>query len=357
MIAYSEPLSAPVNVTWEITTRCNIHCNHCLSAELQQICAYELDFDECKWLIDKLHEFEVFQINFGGGEPFLRDDFFDILDYASRKGITLCVSTNGTLLDEPMVKRLKSIRNLYLQVSLDGASAQTNDLIRGKGTYERIIAGIELLIKDGFPASCLSTNTVVTAINFREILAIYTLGRHYGIKTRLSRFRPAGKAKKVWEVYHLRGRQLSKLSNFLNKYRDVLTGDSFFSITAKERSRLGLNMCGAAKMTCSIQPDGTVYPCAFLQDSPFRAGNILEEPLNLIWDNAPIFNQLRKNRVTSCESCARFAICHGGCPAVAYFLTASLNQPDPECLTSLHHFGDPENPEDTKGAIDHVRIV
>lgn len=94
---------------------------------------------------------QVFQVNFGGGEPFLRDDFLDILSYAHSRGITTCVSTNGTVLSEPLVDELLRMGPVYLQVSLDGACAETNDVIRGKGTFARVLAAIELLSTRGYP--------------------------------------------------------------------------------------------------------------------------------------------------------------------------------------------------------------
>jgi mycofactocin biosynthetic radical S-adenosylmethionine protein MftC len=326
-------LSAPVNVTWEITNKCNLHCRHCLSADLMERCDNELTFSQCCRFIDDLDSMDVFQVNFGGGEPFVRPDFLDILDYAHRKGITTCVSTNGTMLNNEIVKRLVQMDLLYIQVSLDGAGSETNDVIRGEGTFDRILRAIDLLVDAGFPN--LSTNTVVTAINFREIIQIYELGRRFGIKTRLSRFRPSGNARRVWEEYHLDKGQLAELSRFLSDHRDVLTGDSFFSITAEDRKDLGLNMCGAAKMTCSVVPDGTVYPCAFLQEEVFVAGNITSRSLGSIWREAASFKALRDIKIDSCERCSRFNLCHGGCPAVAYFLTQSLNQRDPECMAEI----------------------
>jgi mycofactocin biosynthetic radical S-adenosylmethionine protein MftC len=332
-LAYNELLKGPVNVTWEITGQCNLQCRHCLSAGVLEKCDETLDFIECCRFIDDLDRMDVFQINFGGGEPFLREDFLDILEYAHTKGITTCVSTNGTTLTESLVKELAKMELLYVQVSLDGANAATNDLIRGHGTFERIISGIELLNTYHFPHA--STNTVVTGINFSEILDIYELGRRYGVKTRLSRFRPSGNAKKVWNTYHLEKNQLSELSEFLSCHRNILTGDSFFSITAEDRRELGLNMCGAARMTCAVLPDGSVYPCAFLQDSFFRAGNVRDESLETIWKQAPSLNMIRHIRIESCERCGRFNQCHGGCPAVAYFLTRSVNHSDPECMTQV----------------------
>jgi mycofactocin biosynthetic radical S-adenosylmethionine protein MftC len=293
----------------------------------------ELDFEQCRAFIDELNLMEVFQINFGGGEPFLRDDLCDILDYAHSKGITTCVSANGTLLDENIASRLRRMKLLRIQVSLDGATAAVNDAIRGSGTYNRILEGIQLLSKHGF--SHLSINTVVTQVNFHEIEALCELARRYGVKTRLSRFRPSGDAKRVWREFRLEPSQLVRLSHFLSAHRDILTGDSFFSIAQEDRRGLGIDMCGAARMTCSVLPDGSVYPCAFLCDEPFRAGNILRNSLNEIWRHSAAFNAIRSIRVEACESCRRFSLCHGGCPAVAYYLSHSLNQPDPECIASF----------------------
>ena len=153
---------------------------------------------------------EVFQINFGGGEPFLRRDFLDILRYAQGKGITTCVSTNGTLLTDALVEELLAMEGLYLQVSLDGAYPETNDAIRGAGTFARIVAGIERLTDHRFPD--FSLNMVVTRVNFAEIAAFRELALRYGAKTRLSRFRPSGGGCSMWEDYRLTKAQLTRLS-------------------------------------------------------------------------------------------------------------------------------------------------
>lgn len=337
-----DPLCAPVNVTWEITSKCNLHCRHCLSAGTGEKGAADLDLEKCRSFIDELGRMEVFQINFGGGEPFLRSDFPDILDYAHSKGITTCVSTNGTTLDENLVERLSGMKLLRIQVSLDGATADTNDAIRGAGAYDRAIAAVALLSRHGFPH--LSINTVVTRINFCEIDQLCRLASRYGVKTRLSRFRPSGDARQAWEELHLDDSQLAGLSGFLSSHREVLTGDSFFPITKEDRRDLGLNVCGAARLTCSVLPDGSVYPCAFLRDDRFRGGSIVGVSLKSIWLDSPAFNAIRSVRVEACEKCPRFSLCHGGCPAVAHFLARSLNHADPECMESLqrevpHHAG------------------
>ncbi len=326
----SERLGAPVNVTWEITDHCNLGCRHCLSADLRRESGGELDRERCETLIDELAALQVFQINFGGGEPFLRPDFMDILRYAQTKGIVTCVSTNGTMLTPELVDELVGMELLFLQVSLDGAQAATNDAIRGEGTFERILEGVSLLSRRSFPD--LSLNMVVTSVNFEEIGEFHRLADSFGARTRLSRFRPSGDGSRMWEQYRLSRDQLAWLSGFLGENPGILTGDSFFSLTNADRQTQGLRTCGAARMTCAVGPDGSVFPCAFLCDPAFLAGNVVEESLGAIFENALIMRTLRDLEVEPCQTCDRFSLCNGGCPAVAYFVTDSLGLPDPECL-------------------------
>jgi mycofactocin radical SAM maturase len=329
----STRLRAPVNVTWEITGACNLRCGHCLSAGLRTEEGGELDFSQCRALIDELARMEVFQVNFGGGEPFLREDFLDILGYAHSRGITTCVSTNGTTLDEALVDELLNMAPVYLQVSLDGARAETNDAIRGPGTFARVLAAIRLLSERGYPD--LSLNMVVTRLNAGEIAEFDRLARRYGAKTRLSRFRPSGAGCGTWEDYRLTRDQLVALSGFLGDNPEILTGDSFFALTPDSRRALGLNMCGAAKMTCAVAPDGSVYPCAFLCSPEFLAGNVKTESLSAVFQSSAVLERFRELEVDSCRACDRFSFCHGGCPAIACFLSGSPEHPDPECLRAV----------------------
>ena len=93
------PLSAPVNITWEITHKCNLNCIHCLSSSSTESPG-ELNLTECKNIVDQLAALDVFEINFGGGEPLLQDYFLSLLRYIHEKGIVTCISTNGTVLTD-----------------------------------------------------------------------------------------------------------------------------------------------------------------------------------------------------------------------------------------------------------------
>ena len=324
------PLSAPVNLTWEITHECNLRCVHCLSAS-STASPGELTFDECKAIVDQLAALKVFEVNFGGGEPFLKDYFLPLLRYIHEKGIVTCISTNGTALTEEAIACFTGSSLVNVQVSLDGATPAVNDLIRGKGTFQRIIKGIELLSGKNIP---LSINTVVTSLNFRQLRRLKELATSYGANLRVSRFRPSGRARESWEMLKLNSSQLQELSAWLGSDPSILTGDSFFSISQDGRRRLGLDMCGACKMTGCIDPSGNVFPCAFLQDTPFCGGNLREKSFKDIWDNAAAFHRFRALEPAACRLCSRFEKCRGGCPAVAYFVTRDLNTADPECLVN-----------------------
>lgn len=323
-----EGMTAPVNLTWEVTLACNLRCRHCLSSSAEPA-AGEMTTAEALGLVEQLASERVFQINFGGGEPFMRPDFIEILDACHARGITTCISTNGTLFNQGLVDYLSRTRLVAIQVSLDGAKRETSDAIRGKGTYDVAIKALKLLAKSSIPTSI---NTVLTKNNADEVPDLQKLADEIGVTLRISRFRPSGRGAQTYEELKPTPAQLIEFSDWLGKNDNIRTGDSFFSLTPQERQGLGLNLCGACKLTCCVSPTGKVYPCAFLQSERFESGDLRKNSFKDIWDNAEIFNDFRELRVYSCEGCDRFDQCHGGCPAVAYYLKGDIAGGDPECL-------------------------
>jgi mycofactocin radical SAM maturase len=280
-------------------------------------------------LICQLEQEGVFQINFGGGEPFMRPDFLDILDACHARGIMTCISTNGTLFTADLVEKLSQSKLVAIQVSLDGAEKETCEAIRGQGTYEAAIDALKLLAASSIPTSI---NTVLTTNNAHEIPQLHNMAQSLGVTLRVSRFRPSGRGADNWEELRPNPRQLLDFSDWLAKSGEVRTGDSFFSLTSQERQGLGLNLCGACKLTCCVGPTGKVYPCAFLQSDRFEAGDLRNNTFKEIWDHSDMFASFRQLRIHSCEDCQRFDQCHGGCPAVAYHLKEDIEGGDPECL-------------------------
>ncbi|MEW6139460.1 MAG: mycofactocin radical SAM maturase [Thermodesulfobacteriota bacterium] len=322
-------LRAPVNVTWEVTYACNLSCLHCLSDSGRRE-KEELTTDQCRSVIDSMAANRVFQFSIGGGEPFMREDFLDLMDYAHEKGILTCISTNGTLIDDKVAERLDH-KLVYIQVSLDGATPDSNDSIRGTGSFSRAIKAVECLRKRDI---AVSINTVLTRISLPQLDALSDLAQSFGAKFRVSRFRPSGRGKANWSRLNVSPSQMVAFSDWLSAHQDVSTGDSFFSVSHEDRRHLGLNMCGACKLTCCISPTGHLYPCAFLQEDEFLAGRLPQETFSLIWNRSRVFQAFRKLEIKSCESCQRFDFCHGGCPAVAYHTQKRLGHPDPGCLAN-----------------------
>lgn len=298
----SEPLSAPVTITWEVTLGCNLHCDHCLSGsgpghQLPD----ELTTDQALAFIDELDEMDVFQVNIGGGEPFLRPDFMELLAELTDRDISTCISTNGTQLDERTLDALERMEPLYLQVSLDGLRAE-NDAIRGEGVFDRVLETLGRLHERDIGTT---VNTVVTRQNVADLPSIYDLADAYGAGLRLNRFRPSGRGQDSWEQFRLTTDQIRFLHDWLSKNPDVRTGDSFFYLNAMGEVRNEtLKTCGAGSMTCLVDPRGDVYPCAFTQWDGLASGNVTDPGgFQTAWD---AIASLR----TDVDG-------HEGCPAVA----------------------------------------
>ena len=180
----------------------------------------------------------------------------------------------------------------------------------------------------------VSINTVLTRPSFIELDQLKELAASFGAKLRVSRFRPSGRGKQSWTQLNVDREQLVAFSKWLAENLAVSTGDSFFSVATEERRSLGLNMCGACKLTCCLSPMGEVYPCAFLQEAEFLAGKLPHDSFDNVWQNSTVFHSFRQLEIKSCENCYRFDLCHCGCPEIAYHTQRKLGLPDSGCLAN-----------------------
>jgi mycofactocin radical SAM maturase len=127
-------LDAPICLTWELTYGCNLACIHCLSSSGRRD-PRELSTAEAKAVIDELRAMQVFYVNIGGGEPTIRSDFYELVDYAVGNGVGVKFSTNGSTITPERAERLAATDYLDVQISIDGATAATNDALRGEGSF------------------------------------------------------------------------------------------------------------------------------------------------------------------------------------------------------------------------------
>ena len=326
-------LSAPITVTWEVTNRCNLRCTHCLSSSGPEADVRgDLSLAEAKAVIDQLAAAKVFQIHFGGGEPFVYPGFLDLLKHAQSRGLCcLCISTNGSLLDEERIRALEALGGVYLQISLDGATPEACDSVRGRGAWHKAVAALERLQGRNIVRT---VNFVYTRGNAGQVDAMLELARRYDATLRVTRLKPSGRGAESYQQLRPTQDQLASLHQWLGQHLEVLTGDTFFHLNAFGGKPLpGFQFCGAARLTCLITPNGDVFPCAFTQTEFFRAGNLRQTAFQEIWSASPVFNGVfRKRQEGACSTCTAYDGCGGGCPAVKHALTGRLDLPDPDCV-------------------------
>ncbi|MFM1761252.1 MAG: hypothetical protein RL478_862 [Actinomycetota bacterium] len=326
-------LDAPICLTWEITYACNLQCVHCLSSSGTRD-PRELSTAQAKAVLDELRDLQVFYINIGGGEPMIRKDFFEILEHAETNNIGVKFSTNGTYITAENARRLAAMNYLDIQISLDGVDAATNDAVRGKGSYATAIAAMNHLRDANFGQFKISV--VVTRHNVDQLDAFKALADSYGAQLRITRLRPSGRGADTWDELHPTQQQQRQIYDWLMKHGDnVLTGDSFFHLNAFGESLPGLNLCGAGRVVCLIDPIGDVYACPFVIHDQFKAGSLLSDGgFTKVWKESDLFLSLREPESEgACSACGSYDACQGGCMAAKFFTGIPLNGPDPECVT------------------------
>jgi mycofactocin radical SAM maturase len=327
-------LDAPICLTWELTYACNLQCIHCLSSSGRRD-PRELTTTEAKAVLDELHDLQVFYINIGGGEPMIRGDFFDLLEYSIGNGIGVKFSTNGAFIDAAKARRLAAMDYLDIQISLDGIDAPTNDAVRGEGSYATAIRAMEHLRDAGFGEFKISV--VVTRHNVDQLDRFRDLADSFGAQLRVTRLRPSGRGADSWHELHPTNDQQRQIYRWLLDHGDrVLTGDSFFHLNALGEEPLpGLNMCGAGRVVCLIDPIGDVYACPFVIHEEFKAGSVRDPGgFSAVWKHSDLFTDLRQPQSAgACASCGSYDACQGGCMAAKFFTGLPLDGPDPECVS------------------------
>ncbi len=352
-------LDAPICLTWELTYACNLACVHCLSSSGRRD-PRELTTEECFHVLDELRDLQVFYINIGGGEPMIRRDFFDIVEHSVSNGIGVKFSTNGAFIDAANARRLASMDYLDIQLSLDGADAATNDAIRGAGSYDTARRAMDHLADAAFGPFKISV--VVTRHNVDQLDAFQTLADGYGAQLRVTRLRPAGRGADTWHELHPTNTQQRQIYEWLlAKGEGVLTGDSFFHLNALGDPLPGLNMCGAGRVVCLVDPIGDVYACPFVIHDEFRAGSVRDAGgFTEVWKRSSLFAELREPQSAgACASCGAFDACQGGCMAAKFFTGLPLDGPDPECVggDGEHALGGIERGSEPRPSPDHSKPV
>ncbi|MDD3940222.1 MAG: radical SAM protein [Candidatus Pacebacteria bacterium] len=336
------------HLQWHITERCNLCCTHCykeekmIKEEISTSQVFEIlnkYYEQLeKWKFDKNSN----RISFTGGEPFIREDFWKILDncYNNREKVSYGILSNGTLLDEVVVSKLLDLQVEYVQVSLEGLE-EINDQIRGKGSFFKAVRGLKLLVAHNIPCNI---STTITSKNLKEVPRLIDLAKNIGVKNiGVRRLVPIGAGKKMQELM-ITPQENQELLRYI--LRENKKGGIYIGVGCEEglfaqgMEYIPKGICNAGYFSFSVLPNADVYPCRRL---PILCGNLLknnfEQIMTLSKDlmNLRNFNNINKK----CQSCPFFNECLGGakCISNAYFNDPFA--PDPQCLRLFKELPDP----------------
>jgi radical SAM protein with 4Fe4S-binding SPASM domain len=359
-ISKPQTSGAPLLVVWNYTNACNLQCKHCYQ-NADKPTPGELSTEQRKRIVDQMAQENVVAVAFSGGEPLMSRDFFEVVEYAQNSGLYVSVATNGTLINRAVAEKMKKVGVGYVDISLDGANAETHDSFRGvPGCFDKTVSGIKNLAKEGI-YTCLATTA--TKNNLNEIPDIIKLGKELKVKRiTVFNFIPTGRAQAILD-FDLSPEERERLLEFL--YDELLKGEINTVSTAPQFARVCLTKsqegnrdmlapthfcaynlpgkvkyltdfiggCGAGRIYCALQPEGLVTPCVFM---PIVVGDLKQQTLEEIWLNSPVLADLRNREKLKgrCGQCQYKYIC-GGCRARAYGYYQDYLAPDPGCIREL----------------------
>ena len=335
-------------IPWRCTFACGSSCVHCTSAQ-KTAAPDEMGTEDAKKIVDKVVDFGATFFGITGGQPFLRKDLFEVLDYATERGLSTSIITDGRLLDEEAFKRI--VKNqTKISVSIDGAE-KTNDAIRGKGAYSAAFSAIERFSKEKL-LNCLvytfANAGKATNANEDDMRHVLDLAKKYDARWVVfhgmipySSDKDCLKADLTPAQYEWACNKLYDLSPQYNGKPCINVYIPFYARVAKQRgmpdfdnwyNNFFLGRCFFGKFM-SVAENGEVIPCSY--NDTFRVGNIRDKSLGDIW-NAMQSNELfcrvkdKANIKGKCGVCEYKELC-GGCRSAALFYTGDILGSDPRC--------------------------
>ncbi|MGF3521693.1 MAG: radical SAM protein [Candidatus Bathyarchaeia archaeon] len=332
----------PLVVSWNVTRKCNLKCAHCYINAAETKYEDELTTEEGKRLIDQICQVSRPLLILSGGEPLLREDIYELIQYGAKKGLRMGLGSNGALIDSKVAKKLKEAGISTVSISIDSHLPEKHDEFRGvKGSWEKAINAIKALREADI---LVQVNTTLTQHNYNEIDDIMTLAESIGVENfHLFFLVPTGRGKKLEDITPTMYEKMIT-NTFAKTARHKLNvkpscAPQFMRI-AKDMNldmRQWIRGCMAGLYYCRIYANGEVTPCPYL---PVKLGNTREKPFRDIWFNAEVFKKIRDFNALKgkCGSCEHKKIC-GGCRARAYGLSSDF----------IDYCGDLHEPSELKG--------
>jgi radical SAM protein with 4Fe4S-binding SPASM domain len=335
-------------IQWHLKERCNLSCKHCYQKAKK---SEELSFQEICQTIDAADAMvrdwsELYDIKFSpsfnitGGEPFLRANFFEILEKMAETCFDLYILSNGTIITEQKAQKLADLGVKGVQVSLEGPE-RIHETIRGSGSFASAFAGIQILIKHGVK---VSLNATLSQLNMPYFMELVDIAVGLGVpRLGFSRLVPAGQGLTMLEQML----STEQVKQFYEKIfylsidgLKITSGDPLASQMESlpdidDHGAVARGGCAAGVSGLTILADGTVTPCRRL---PIPLGNVKVESMRQIWATSPVLEALRDKNLYQgkCGTCRRWSQCRG-CRAIAYAYSQARGRPDflsadPQCF-------------------------
>ncbi len=319
--------SGPLWAILEITNRCQLRCRHC---SLPRTGARaELSTEAWKAIIADLHRSGCEHITVSGGEPLLRDDVFDLVDFAKRLGLETSLTSNGLAIDESVASRLRGVGIDGVQISVDGVRAD-HEALRGPGTFVAALEGIRHLVDVGV---CTSTMTVLSRLNSARLDPLLRMLRATGIAyAGFERLTPVGRGASLGQQI-LKSRELRAVFEALlapnDRWPEVRINDPLRALA--RRGMLGAEIndgvagCLAGIEACAVGSNGGLRACSRLAAV---YGDLDGHNLSELWLRTRLENVVA--RVQMCGGCHLAAQC-GGCRAELMPTAGGESPRDPGC--------------------------
>lgn len=325
-------LRRPLIVWFEVTRACDLRCTHCyIDAGRKR--PDELSTREVFAVLDDLADLGVFSLVLAGGEPYLRPDFPDILEYAAQLGFVIAVVTNGTFLKPEIVRRIPRER-CRITLSVDGLDA--HHVIRGgRSTIELMKQRLRLLRDEGVPHSI---STVISKANIGELEALLTWCMREDIIFRTVTFNPLGRGLLNVNTHALSAEDAKDSSAiFMMQKKFEKEKDKSIGLCVSKFFDYALNLMYMTRREhCSrsiayVAANGDAYPCvSSAATETFKAGNIRERKFSALWDES--FREMRA--ITwdhfieeTCHKCPLNSdsyFCANRCPVMSLVLNGTL---------------------------------
>lgn len=327
-----------------LTNRCNLKCVYCGRNENKnsECIKKELTNDEWLQVFKDAMKIGLKKVNMTGGEIFIRNDIVELIKDTIALGLDVSLETNGTLITENQIKQLAKLKNhLSISISLDGIKEHTNDLTRGKGSYNKTFKNIKLIKDSGIPLRIIS---VLSKNNYNEIPELATkvyeeLGLGFRLLPTIIEY---GRGVKASEEEGVPYNDLQKLMNdfyydFLRKHKDGKNLTIELNTALVPIDIYNHSLCSWGKAMLGIGYDGTVALCHVASDNDmFIFDNVRDNNIIDIWNKNEKLSKFKNFDISKlkgiCGNCLAKELCRGGCRFYSMCkYDGDFYAPNPQC--------------------------